>query len=88
MAATNESHLWTGDVPAEVLALCAEDSVGLVKGSTFARRVKATDPEHGSRLCDHGRLLFQECPFCAAGVPALPDPTFEEMRENARKWLT
>lgn len=67
--------------------LSESDAAELVKGSSFARRVKATDREHGSRLCDHGRLHFQHCKFCAAGVPAVCDLTVEEMRANAREWL-
>lgn len=88
MAADSHAHVWMVPVPPEVGALCTRDAKSLLLGSSFARRMRAEDPEHGARLCDHGRLLFQSCPFCDAGVPAMCDPTFAEQAENARAWLT
>lgn len=85
--AANDTHVWMVPVTPEVAALSTDDAKDLLLGSTFARRVRATDPEHGSRLCDHGRLLFQDCKFCETGVPALCNPTVEESRANARGWL-
>lgn len=87
MAADTDTHVWMVPVSPEVEALSTRDAKALVLGSTFARRVRATDPEHGARLCDHGRLLFQACSFCTDGVPALPDPTMEERQASARTWL-
>lgn len=87
MAASDNTHVWNFSVPASVAALSTTDAVALVLGSTFARRMRAQDPEHGSRLCDHGRLLFQACSFCESGVPAMPDTTWAEQRENARRWM-
>ena len=87
MAADMDTHVWMATVTPEVAALTTPDAKALVLGSTFARRVRATDPEHGARLCDHGRLLFQACGLCTAGVPAMLDPTFAEQRENAKTWL-
>lgn len=88
MAADTDTHVWMVPVSPEVEALSTRDAKALVLGSTFAQRVRATDPEHGARLCDHGRLLFQPCQFCAKGVPAMPEPSFEDKCENARTWLT
>lgn len=88
MAALTDTHVWMdSSVSAVVRTLSTSEASALVKGSSFARRVRETDPEHGARLCDHGRLLFQECGLCAKGVPALCDPTFAEQRENAKAWL-
>lgn len=87
MAADTDTHVWMTAVALEVAALSTRDAKALVLGSTFARRVKATDAEHGARLCDHGRLLFQHCGFCEAGVPPMPNVTFEEGRRNAAAWL-
>jgi len=87
MTAADETHVWMVPVTAEVAALSTSDAKSLVLGSTFARRVKATDREHGERLCEHGRLLFQVCQFCVSGVPAMPAPTFEEQRASAAGWL-
>lgn len=87
MTSTTDSAVWLVPVPPEVAALSAADATALVKGSTFARSMKVKDPEHGKRLCDHGRLLFQHCMFCAEGMPAVCDPTVEEMRANARACL-
>lgn len=77
-----DTHVWMVPVTPEVAALSTEEAKDLVLGSTFAKRVKATDPEHGERICDHGRLLFQACLFCEAGIPPMPDPTqsTKEMR--------
>lgn len=87
MAGTAESCVWTIPVPPAVAALSPADATALVKGSTFARSMKVKDPEHGKRLCDHGHLLFQPCMFCAEGMPAICDPTVEEMRANAQAVL-
>lgn len=70
-----------------LFGLSEDDTAQLILGSSFARRIRASDPEHGSRLCDHGRLHFQRCPFCDAGHPAVCNPTVEEMRANAREFL-
>lgn len=87
MAALTDSHFWHVPVSPEVRALSPAESHALVVGSSFAKRVKASDPEHGRRLCEHGRLHFQSCSFCEAGLPALPDPSFEEQRAHAQTWL-
>lgn len=87
MAALTETHVWMVPVPASVEALSTSDAKALLLGSSFARRMRATDAEHGARLCDHGRLLFQDCKFCNEGVPAFPEPTLAEQRENAATWL-
>lgn len=87
MAADTDTHVWMVPVPTSVEALSTRDARALLLGSSFAARVKATDAEHGKRLCDHGRLLFQNCTFCAAGVPAMVEPSFEEQRANAATWL-
>lgn len=87
MAGMTDTHVWMADVTDEVAALSTADAKALVLGSTFARRVKSSDREHGDRLCDHGRLLFQDCKFCATGVPALCDPTFAQQRETVGGWL-
>lgn len=87
MTADTDTHVWMATVSPEVAVLSTRDAKSLVKGSTFARRMRASDREHGGRLCDHGRLLFQACSFCDAGVPAMPDPTLAEQRANAAAWL-
>jgi hypothetical protein len=87
MAADTDTHVWMVPVTPAVAGLSTADASALVKGSTFARRMRATDAAHGARLCDHGRLHFQPCKFCAEGVPAMPMPTFAEQRENAKAWL-
>lgn len=87
MAADDNSHVWMASVSPAVESLSTRGAKALVLGSSFARRVKATDAEHGARLCGHGRLLFQVCHFCVEGVPPMPDPTFAEQRENAKAWL-
>lgn len=86
MAAATDTHVWMVPVTAEVAGLSTAEASALVLGSTFARRLKATDA-HGERVCEHGRLHFQHCKFCAEGVPAMPAPTVEEQRENAKAWL-
>ena len=70
-----DSHVWMAEVTPEVRALSTEDAKALVDGSTFALRMETTDPEHRSRMCHHGRLVFQVCNFCEAGIPPMPDPT-------------
>ncbi len=86
MAADDDTHVWMVPVSDAVAALSTSDAKALVLGSTFARRMRAEDAEHGSRLCDHGRLLFQDCTFCDSGVPAMPAPTFAEQAAHAGKW--
>jgi hypothetical protein len=87
MASADDTHVWTVPVSPAVAALSTRDCTALVKGSDFARRMRAQDPEHGARLCDHGRLLFQPCGLCKDGVPAMPNPSLEEQRESAKAWL-
>jgi hypothetical protein len=74
MTAT-DTHVWMVPVTPEVAALSTTDAKALLLGSTFARRMERTDPEHRGRMCDHGHLLgaWTPCRFCQAGVPAMTD---------------
>ncbi len=89
MTSMTDSHVWMVPVTPAVRALSTADASALVLGSTFARRMESTDPEHAARMCEHGNLLgeWHPCKFCVGGVPAVCKPTHAEGRRNAATWL-